>query len=90
MEAETLEEEREGTAADLFGSHDDQVPRITVDALYELIDSDAPHIVLDVRSRANYETDGGQVPGRIRVLPDEVTDWASDQPHDRLVIAYCT
>ena len=89
-EVETFDEEREGTVADLFGSHEDQIPRITIDALYELMNSETPPIVLDVRSRANYETDGGRIPGGIRVLPDEVTDWASGQPRDRLVVAYCT
>ena len=89
-EAETFEEEREGTVAGLFGSHEDQVPRITVDVLYELMNSDTPPVVLDVRTRAKYETDGGQIPGGVRVLPDEVTDWASGQPRDRLVVAYCT
>jgi NhaP-type Na+/H+ or K+/H+ antiporter len=89
-EVETFDEEREGTVAGLFGSHEDQIPRVTVDTLNELMNSDTPPIVLDVRSRANYETDGGQIPGGVRVLPHEVTDWASDHSHDRLVVAYCT
>ena len=89
-EVETFDEEREGTVAGLFGSHEDQIPRITVDTLNDLMKSDTPPIVLDVRSRANYETDGGQIPGGVRVLPDEVTDWAQGMAHDRLVVAYCT
>jgi NhaP-type Na+/H+ or K+/H+ antiporter len=89
-EVETFEEEREGTVAGLFGGHEDQIPRISVDDLYQMMNSATPPLVLDVRSWANYQTDSGQIPGGIRVLPHEVTDWASDQSRDRLIVAYCT
>ena len=47
-------------------------------------------IVLDVRSRSSYEHDGAQIPGSVRVLPDQVLQWASGNSVDRLVVAYCT
>jgi hypothetical protein len=51
--------------------------------------SDSPPIVLDVRSRSQYERDEGQIPGSVRVLPDEVASWPIEQP-ERLVVPYCT
>ena len=33
---------------------------------------------------------GMQIPGSIRVFPDQVTDWAAGQPTERPIVAYCT
>ena len=87
---ETLAEERESTAAGLFDHDEREVHRIVPDALQTLLDESTPPIILDVRSRSSYDHDGAQIPGSIRVLPDHVITWASDQPRDRLVVAYCT
>lgn len=86
----TLAEERESTAAGLFSRVDSEVPRITVEELSGLLSGPAPPIVLDVRSRSSYDRDGSQIPGSIRVLPDQVVEWASDRPLDGMVVAYCT
>ncbi len=45
--------------------------------------------MLDVRSRAHYENDEGQIPGSIRVLPDQMADWAVNQPKERPIVTYC-
>ena len=85
---EILEEEREATVAGLFGQHAGEVPRISVDELAELMSGPNPPVILDVRARASYDHDGSQIPGSIRVLPDQVLEWASDGPENRMVVAY--
>jgi rhodanese-related sulfurtransferase len=47
-------------------------------------------VVLDVRTRAQYDQDTGQIPGSVRVLPDQLQSWAATVSHDRTVVAYCT
>ena len=89
LERETLDEEREATATGLFVSSPDDVERISVDDLHELLEGEAPPIVLDVRSRSQYENDEGQIPGSVRVMPDEVGSWTSEDPQ-RLIVPYCT
>ena len=87
---ETLSEERESTAAGLFGRDDGEVPRITPEELSVLLSGPNPPIILDVRSRSSYEVDGSRIPGGIRVLPDQVIEWAAEHPADGLVATYCT
>ena len=86
----TLKEEREATAAGLFARHDEFEARVTPEDLNALVAGPNPPVVLDVRSRSSYDRDGAQIPGSVRVLPDEAVDWVADQPRDRLVVAYCT
>lgn len=96
----TYEEERESTAAGLFGgsSENTEVPRITPDELAERLEGPDPPVVLDVRSRSQYERDHTRIPGSIRTMPDEVEDWASrylaehpdGEPNLRPIITYCT
>jgi NhaP-type Na+/H+ or K+/H+ antiporter len=87
---ETLVEERESTAAGLFAHDEGDIARITPEELDEMLRGPEPPIVLDVRSRSSYDADGAQIPNSVRVLPDYVTEWAADEPIDRLVVAYCT
>ena len=89
LERETLAEEREATATGLFASSPEDVERITVDDLHSLLQTSEPPIVLDVRSRSQYDRDEGQIPGSVRVMPDEVASWPMVQP-ERLVVPYCT
>jgi NhaP-type Na+/H+ or K+/H+ antiporter len=86
----TLEEERESTAVGLFARDQEQEPRVTPEELQALVAGDSPPVVLDVRSRSSYDHDGAQIPGSVRVQPDEAVEWAADQPKDRPVVAYCT
>ena len=86
---ETLAEERESTAAGLFGHQDGQEPRIGPEDLNRLLSGDVPPVVIDVRSRSSYDVGGAQIPGSLRVRPDEVADWARDRPPDRPVVTYC-
>ena len=86
---ETLAEEREGTAPGLFRQDVGEVRRINPEELNALLIGSDPPIVLDVRSRADYERDRAQIPGSVRVLPDHATEWAIDQANDRPTVAYC-
>jgi sodium/hydrogen antiporter len=86
----TLPEEREGTASGLFRQDAAEVPRITVRDLAARLAGPDPPIVLDVRTRAQYDADGNQIPGSIRVLPDQVEAWAAQESRARSVVAYCT
>ena len=91
---ETLIEERESTALGLFRPHDGQVSRLAPENLQQMLESEAPPIILDVRSRSTYDHDRAEIPGSVRVLPDEVVDWANDESFpdlkNALIEAYCT
>jgi sodium/hydrogen antiporter len=87
---QTLAEERESTATGLFEPNASESARITPAQLAEQLAGPNPPIVLDVRSRAHYEEDDGQIPGSVRVLPDHVEEWASKGSRDRSIVAYCT
>lgn len=89
----TLDEEREATASGLFRPDGAMgIPRISVHELEERLRSTVAGvpIVLDVRSRSQYDADGAQIPGSIRVLPDRVREWSENQSRERPVVAYCT
>ena len=87
---ETLAEERESTAEGLFSHTNTEIQRISVNELHELLEGPEPPIVLDVRSRSTYQHDGHQIPGSIRVMPDQVEEWGADQEFSRSIITYCT
>ena len=86
---EILDEEREATVAGLFGQHESEVPRISIDELAELMVNPEPPMIIDGRARASYELDKAEIPGSIRVLPDEVLEWVAYCPDDKFVVAYC-
>jgi NhaP-type Na+/H+ or K+/H+ antiporter len=88
--AETLAEEREATATGLFQHEANQTPRLTPAELAARLEGTHPPVVLDVRSRSQYEQDSGQIPGSIRVLPDQIEAWAAGATRERSVVAYCT
>jgi rhodanese-related sulfurtransferase len=86
----TMEEERESTFTGLFEPDANEIQRVTPDDLAAQMQSGTPPQILDVRSRAHYERDDGQIPGSIRVLPDQIGDWAATASKERPVVAYCT
>jgi NhaP-type Na+/H+ or K+/H+ antiporter len=86
----TLAEEREGTATGLFEHDASATARISVTDLAARLAGVDPPIVLDVRTRAQYDSDPNQIPGSIRVLPDRVEEWAAKEARARSVVAYCT
>jgi sodium/hydrogen antiporter len=87
---QTLAEERAGTAAELFTQSPDDVPRVTPAQLFDRLGEPHPPLILDVRSRSEYQRDGVRIPGSIRVLADQVTEWAADRLRDQPYVLYCT
>jgi NhaP-type Na+/H+ or K+/H+ antiporter len=87
---ETLAEERAGTAAELFTPDPDDIARVTPAELAQRLAGPSPPVVLDVRSRSEYARDGVRIPGSVRVLPDQVTEWAADRLRDQPYVLYCT
>lgn len=90
VERETLAEEREETAAGLFATLSDNVARISIEELHELLQGPTRPYVLDVRSRSQHTRDRGSIPGSIRVTLDDVAEWAAAQREKRLAVLYCT
>jgi sodium/hydrogen antiporter len=86
----TLAEEREGTFVGLFDDQPDQVEYISPEELAARLQGSSPPTMVDVRSRAHHDQEEGQIPGSIRVLPDLIGDWASRQPKDLQIVAYCS
>jgi NhaP-type Na+/H+ or K+/H+ antiporter len=86
----TMAEEREGTAVGLFQPDAGEVARITPPELAARLAGPNPPLVLDVRTRAQYDQDPDQIPGSVRALPDHIAEWASKQDRARAVVAYCT
>lgn len=90
MAERPLDEERESTAAGLFAGPAADVYRMPVAELAERLAGPAPPLVLDVRTRSQYATDGNRIPGSVRVPPDQVAEWAAEQDRTRPIVAYCT
>ena len=87
---QTLVEERAGSASELFTINVDDIPRVSPDELAERLAGPDPPLVIDVRTRSSYARDPVRIPGSIRVLPDEVTEWAADRQRDQALALYCT
>jgi sodium/hydrogen antiporter len=87
---QTLAEERAGTAAQLFTQGPDDIPRVSPSELAERLAGPNPPLILDVRSRSEYDRDGVRIPGSVRVLPDQVAEWAADRLRDQPFVLYCT
>ncbi len=96
VERHTLAEERRSSAAGLFSSHDAEVARITSEELADRLRDDRPPLVLDVRTRSQYRQAKSRIPRSVRVLPDQVQDWAAHwqaaHPYAPRpsVVTYCT
>lgn len=90
MQRATLAEERDSTLGGALQTDADDLPRVTVAELADRLAGPNPPLILDVRSRSAHERDGGSIPGSVRVLPDQVREWAAKQTVKRPVVAYCT
>lgn len=86
----TLAEEREATFTGLFDGDPQSLPKMSVKELAAALESDNPPIVLDVRSRARYDSVDTQIPNSVRVLPDQVMEWAGNIEQGRLIVPYCS
>jgi NhaP-type Na+/H+ or K+/H+ antiporter len=91
---ETHEEERDDAAGIFEGAASESI-RISARQLSAMLEDENPPIVIDVRTRSQYEQARSHIPGAIRVAPDEVDEWAREQEQgsqieDQRVVAYCT
>ena len=97
VENATHEEERDNAGGIFDGGAGDSL-RVKPDQLARMLESDDPPVVLDVRTRSQYESDLRIVPGAIRVAPDKIEEWAhgweEDHPESQVqgqrIVAYCT
>ena len=46
-------------------------------------------MILDVRTRSTYEHSGLRIPGDMRMMPDQVVEWASECAGSGLAVVYC-
>ena len=91
MARRTYAEERTDTPAGLFQPTAEDVPRISPAELAAALEGPDPPVVLDVRTRASVARDPDRIPGSVRVLPDEIAEWAAAQPGPRRpIVTYCT
>jgi NhaP-type Na+/H+ or K+/H+ antiporter len=91
---ETHEEERDDAAGIFEGAASESI-RISARQLSAMLEDENPPVVLDVRTRSQYEQDHSRIPGAVRVAPDEIDEWAREQEHGsqvegQRVVAYCT
>jgi NhaP-type Na+/H+ or K+/H+ antiporter len=88
---ETLPEERESTAAGLLAQEPGDVPRISAEELAARLQGENPPLVLDVRSRSEYERDAeSRIPGDEHVSPDEIPEWAARRRDRPPIVTYCS
>lgn len=69
---------------------DHTAPKITPRALKKKLDRSEKITVLDVRQPSHVAEDGRQLPGAIRIPPDEIERRYGEIPKDVDVTAYCT
>jgi hypothetical protein len=91
VKRETLPEERESTAAGLLGAEPGEVPRISAEELAARLASGDPPLVLDVRSRSDYEREPDRrIPGDEHVSPDQIPEWAARRRDRPPIVTYCS
>ena len=47
-------------------------------------------LTVELEGFRKYQRDGVRIPGSVRVLPDQVTEWAADRLRDQPYVLYCT
>ncbi|MCU4119447.1 VTT domain-containing protein [Variovorax sp. N23] len=67
------------------------IPRVTVDELHALMASEAPPVVIDVRSPAGAELEPRRIPGALVLHLQDMKKnrGIPELPHDRHVVLYC-
>lgn len=96
VEKETHQEERDDAGGIFEGDANESV-RIRPQQLRDMLDSDDPPTVLDVRTRSQYDTDSTHIPGAVRVAPGQIDEWARErketsgsQIEGQRIVAYCS
>lgn len=66
----------------------DEIPRISVKELNEIIDS--PDLaLLDVRTGRDWKNSDKKVVGAVRVDPKNVNSWVGDYAKEQKIVLYC-
>ena len=66
-----------------------RMARISVQDLYQLMESGAAPVVIDVRSRGGWTLDPRSIPGALHVPADDIAAHVTPLPRDRDIILYC-
>ncbi len=67
-----------------------EIPRLTPQQVVERLDQGDRIAFVDARSGAAFEHATHQIPGSIRIAPDQVDGHTDDLPRGATVVAYCT
>jgi rhodanese-related sulfurtransferase len=67
-----------------------RVSRIDPEELKDEIDSGQPLVVVDLRNDFALDDDSVQIPGALRLTPEELEVRHAEIPRDRDIILYCT
>ena len=69
-----------------YGAED--VSRISTEQLNDILDS-PDLVILDVRTKKDWEKSDKKIIGAVRVDPDDVSSWAGDFSQEKNIILYC-
>jgi rhodanese-related sulfurtransferase len=67
-----------------------EVTRVTVDEVRARMDRGEPLVFVDARSAESWGKARTQIPGSVRVPPDDAAAHADGVPRGRAIITYCT
>ena len=67
-----------------------KLERITKEELKRGVDAGEAVVILDTRSSDAWDASDVQLPGAIRMPPDEIRQHLSEIPRGRPVVSYCT
>ncbi|MDE3179417.1 MAG: DedA family protein/thiosulfate sulfurtransferase GlpE [Acidobacteriota bacterium] len=66
------------------------VSRLTPEQLMDKLRRGEQLVIVDLRSRAEFEANPDKLPGAVRLAPEDLQERAAEIPRDRDVILYCT
>jgi rhodanese-related sulfurtransferase len=67
-----------------------EITRITVDEVRERLARGEPLTIVDARSAEAWGKAETQIPGSVRVPPDDVAGHVDQVPSERAIVTYCT
>jgi len=66
----------------------DDAPRISVVELNDILDN-SDLVILDVRTKRDWESSSRKVAGAVRVDPKNISSWAVNYSKDQKIVLYC-
>lgn len=67
-----------------------RISRIAPEELKDVIDAGSPIVVVDLRNEFALDEDSVQIPGALRLTPEELEVRHEEIPRDRDIVLYCT